>query len=391
MPRHVPTRTRELPLALALLGVLVILLAISTQRAGAGPGSAKASSVPSTGALASPSGGVGAVRSGGSGPFPGLPIGLDDRGWVAEIGVQRWLAGSLAGRVLVLPPDEIALMASATTVVSVRYGKGGRTSTVRIRELAGGRLRVSVDRPGTVSSAVLAGGNVYITGDAGTGGGSDPGVQAISLDDGSVRDIIAPGPAPADAPGPVTRTQLRLDSAGQTLGSPLCSGDVCTVDVIDLAEGTRTTPIRNAHGFLVALTNRAIYLVDDTSTSIDAFDAVSGALRWHLGGRQFGGLLPTSDGTRVLLAYLSSGGSRPPAFTLAAADAGTGALEVLLQQAADADVPTFYPNLSGDRFAVIAGGTLGELLGGARRRAGLTLIDLRSGTSLVDALTINAP
>src|SRR4029079_10643005 len=112
-------------------------------------------------------------------------------------GVQRWAAGSLSGRVIRLPDDEIALTATATSVVSVRYASGGATSTVRVRDLSGsGRLRVSVDRPGTVSSAVVSGDTVYVAGDPASGGGSDGGVQAISVTDGSVRDVIPAGPAP---------------------------------------------------------------------------------------------------------------------------------------------------------------------------------------------------
>ena len=290
-----------------------------------------------------------------------------------------------------LPSDEIALTATATSVVSVRYGNGGLVSTVRVRDLADGRLRASVDRPGTVASAVVVGSVVYVTGDNGTGG-SDAGVQAISVVDGSVRDVIAPGPAPAGATGPVTRNQLRLDPSGTVLGSPLCSGDQCTVDVVDLASGARTTPVRNAKGFLVALTNRTIYLANDTSTSLDALDAATGAQRWHLGDIQLTGVLPTSDGARVLLSYLPAGGNGAMTFTLASADASRGTLQVLLQRPADTDVPTFYPNLSNDRFAVIgSGGSLGDLLGGTGRRAALTLVSTTSGAISADAVTLAAP
>ena len=322
-------------------------------------------------------------------PVRALPAGLEDRGWIAEVGVQRWLAGSLSGRVLALPPDETALTATATNVVSVRYGAGGRTSTVRVRELPRGTLRVSVDRPGTVSSAVVAGDVVYVSGDAGTGGGADAGVQAISLADGSVRDLIPPGPAPSDAVGPVTRTQLRLDRSGGLLGSPLCSGETCTVDLVDLATGERTTPIRNGHGFLIALTRRVLYLTDDTLAVLEARDAATGSELWRLADVQLQGVLPLSDERRAAIGYLPSTGAA--SFTLAAADATTGALRVLLRRAADADLPTFYPGLSGDRFAVIGGGgTLGELLG-SRRRAALSLVDLGTGAAQDDAVTITAP
>jgi hypothetical protein len=243
-----------------------------------------------------------------------------------------------------------------------------------------------------VSSAVVSGGMVYVTGDAGTGGPADAGVQAIGLADGSVRDVIPSGPAPADSTGLVTRTQLRLDASGGILGSALCSGEECTVDLVDLASGSRTTPVRNAHGFLLAFTNRVIYLVDDTSTSLDARDAATGELRWHLDNVQIGGLRPTSDGSRAVLSYLPAGQSGPLTFTLASADAASGALQVLLERPADADVPSFYPNLSGDRFAVIGGGgTLGEQLGGIRRRVALTLVDARSGATQNDAVTVAAP
>jgi hypothetical protein len=322
----------------------------------------------------------------------GLPAGLEDRGWVAEIGVQRWLAGSLGGRTLLLPKDEIGLVADAAQVVSVRYGSAGATSTLRVRDLGTGRLRVSVDRPGTISSAVIADSTIYVTGDAGTGGGADAGVQAIALADGAVREVIPAGPPPADATGPVTRTQLRLDPTGRYLGSALCADETCSVDVVDLETGARTTPIRNGHGFLAALSARTLFLIDDTSTSLQAIDAATGNLAWQLDDVQLNGVAPSSDGSRVLLGFLPATRGGTFLWTLAAADAATGARQVLATRPADGDVPQFYPGLSSDRFAVIgSGGTLGELLGGLLHRAALTLIDARSGATQTNALTLAAP
>ncbi len=379
---------RRAPLTLVTVGVTAVVVALVVQRGGAGaPGPSEAG-----GSAGAPAASTSATSTSAAPISTALPDGLQDRGWIAEIGVQRWAAGSLTGRVVLLPPGEIALTATADNVVSVRYGPGGRSSTVRVRDLTGGRLRASVDRPGTVSSAAVAGDMVYVTGDDGTGGGSDAGVQAISLADGSVHDVIPAGPSPADATGPVTRSQLRLDPPGRILGSALCTGDRCTVDLVNLASGLRTTPIRNGHGFLVALTDRVIYLADDTLTTLDALDAVTGELRWQLADVQLSGVLPTSDGSRVVLSYLPGHVAGSPVFTLASADAATGVLQVLLQRPADTDVPTFYPNLSGDRFAVIGGGgTLGEWLGGSRGRAALTLVDTRSGALSTNAVSIAAP
>jgi hypothetical protein len=382
MSRQRSASVRGAPLSLLLIGMMVLVAAVVTQRGG---GLSRVASLPTA---APPS----AADAAGAGGLRALPDGLEDRGWVAEVGVQRWLAGSLGGRILVLPPDEIGLVANATQVVSVRYGSAGATSTLRVRDLGTGRLRVSVDRPGTISSAVIAGSTVYVTGDAGTGGGADAGVQAIALGDGSVRDLIPAGPPPPDATGPVTRTQLRLDPTGRMLGSPLCSGDTCSVDVVDLASGARATPVRNGHGFLAALSARRLYLVDDTSTSLMAVDATTGDVAWSLDDVQLNGVVPSSDGSRVLLGFLPAGRSGAFVWTLASADAATGAREVLATRSADGDVPQFYPGLSGDRFAVLgSGGTLGELLGGLRHRAALTLIDARSGAAQADALTIDAP
>ena len=266
-------------------------------------------------------------------------------------------------------------------------------STVRLRDFAAGRLRLSVDRPGTISSAVLAGNTLYVAGDTGTGGAADAGVQAISLADGSVRDLVPGGPAPADAAGPVSRGQLRLSPSGRTLGAPLCAGDQCWIDIVDLATGARSTPVRNAGGFLVALADDLLYLTDGLATSLRAVDARSGQPRWSLDNAQIGGVAPSGDGARVVIAYLpdlNRGG--PFTFTLASADAGTGALTVLLRRPADADAPTFHPGLSGDRFAVIGnGGPLSEVLAGIRHRVALTLVDAVSGAIVPDALTLAAP
>ena len=386
---------RRAPLSLLAVGVVAVVVALVAQRGGDSPSgrdpSGAGGSARESAAAASPTSGSPASTPPAS-IVAALPEGLQDRGWIAEIGVQHWAAGSLTGRVVLLPAGEIALIATSDSVVSVRYGPGGRSSTVRVRDFAGGRLRASVDRPGTVSSAVVVGDVVYVTGDDGTGGGSDPGVQAISLANGTVREVIPAAPSPADATGPVTRSQLRLDPAGRILGSAICSDDRCTVDLVNLASGIRTTPVRNGHGFLVGLTDRVVYLVSDTSTTLDALDAATGKPLWRLADVQLSGVRPSSDGSRVILSYLPGHAAGSPVFTLASADAATGVLEVLLRRPADAEVPTFYPDLSGDRFAVISeGGTLGEWLAGSRRRAALTLVDTRSGAVSTNAVSLVAP
>jgi hypothetical protein len=391
-------RRQAAPASLVFVGVLALVALLIAQRAWLG-GASRVDPTPPGETIGA--GGLDASKPGtGAAASPGLtmpslrllPAGLEDRGWVAEIGVQRWIAGSLSGRILLLPPDEIGLAATATVVVSVRYGPGGRTSTVRIRDLEGGRLRATVDRPGTISSAVVAGTQAYVTGDDGSGGSTDTGVQSISIDDGSVRDVIPAGPAPAEISGPVTRAQLRLDPAGRVLGSGLCAADRCSVDLVDLSSGVRSTPVHNGHGFLVAFAGRVLYFVNDTSTQLDALDAVSGALLWHLEDVQLGGALPSADGSRVTLAYQPTTRTGGPVFTLASADAATGALAVLLRRPADTDVPAFFPGLSGDRFAVISsGGSLGDLLGGVLRNAALTLVDARTGAVQPGTLTLTAP
>src|SRR5260221_6965163 len=153
------------PFSVLLAGAFLLVGApVARQAGGSAPGSGSSTTA---GAPASP----GASHPGSPAPSTApagrpLPLGLEDRGWIAEVGVQGWFAGSLSGRAIALPNDEIALTATATMVVSVRYGQNGRTSTVRVRDLPTGRLRVSVDRPGTVSSAVVVGATVYVAGDA---------------------------------------------------------------------------------------------------------------------------------------------------------------------------------------------------------------------------------
>ena len=178
----------------------------------AASGVAASSAAPSAGGQAS-GGGIGAPRS--------LPPGLEDRGWITETATQRWLAGSLSGRVLLLPRDEIAFAATSSQVASAQYATNGTSTTLRIRDLADGRLRVSVDRSGAVTSGAFGKGVLYVSGDPAVVGQSDGGVQAVALADGSVTDVIAPGPAPADAAGPVSRFQLRLDPTGRRSPDPV--------------------------------------------------------------------------------------------------------------------------------------------------------------------------
>src|SRR5262249_54467783 len=288
---------------------------------------------------------------------------------------QRWIAGTLSGRILLLPADEIGLWADASSVVSVRYGSNGRQSTVRVRAFGALRVQLSVDRPGTVTSALIAGNTLHVTGDDGSGS-ADPGVRAISLDDGTVTDLIAAGPPPIDMVAPVTRGQLRLSPPARTLGSPLCGGDLCSVDVVSLADNRRRSVAGGPTGFLVGLTDDALFVADEPAVGVRAIDVDTGLVPWTLPDVPVGGGLPSADGSRVVIGYIArQGDGGAPTFTLASADAATGSLRVLLQRAADTDPVSFFPELSSDQFAVVAsGGSLSEMLGGIRHRIVLTLI-----------------
>ncbi|MEO6207088.1 MAG: hypothetical protein ABIP77_03945 [Candidatus Limnocylindrales bacterium] len=387
MSRQGSVSWRGAQVGVLLAATVAIVVALALQRAGSTGGAGGSASPP----IESGAGASGGSAGPSGAPTNRLPLGLEDRGWIAETAGGRFIAGTLSGRVLALPADEHAITSSATAVVSVRYA-GSARSTIRVRDFVNGRMRVSVDRPGTISSALLIGDSVYVTGDDGSGS-SDPGVQAISLSDGAVRDVIPAGAAPADMPRPVSRSQLRLSASGTSIGSPICSGDLCTVDVVDIATGARTTPLRNTHGFLIALGADLLYLLDDLSTTVTAVDAASGAVRWSIDDGQIGGVLPTADGARVVVSYLPNrpnGG--PLAFRLASADTASGSLILLVERPADVEVPSFFPALSNDRFAVIsAGGTLSDALSGIRRRIALTLVDSRSGVLQPDAVTLTAP
>ena len=123
--------------------------------------------------------------------------------------------------------------------------------------------------------------------------------------------------------------------------------------------------MRDGHGFLIALTAAS-------STSLTTRSHVARRPRRGDGPellaprrRADQGVLPSRRRRGAVIGYLPTTG-RPADVHAATADAATGALRVLLQRAADADLPTFYPGLSSDRFAVIGGGgSLGDLLGGS--------------------------
>src|SRR5690349_8262825 len=134
MSRQRSATVRGAPISLVLIGVVVLLVALIVQRVGS------ASPATSVAPSASPSASTASDSSVGAGSPMVLPGGKTDRGWVADVG-GRWLAGSLGGKVLALPSDEEALDADAGQVVSVRHVNGGASSTVRVRDLANGKLR----------------------------------------------------------------------------------------------------------------------------------------------------------------------------------------------------------------------------------------------------------
>ena len=238
----------------------------------------------------------------------------------------------------------------------------------------------------------MSGGTVYLSGDTSLTGPADAGVQAVSLVDGKVSDLIAPGTAPADATSFVTRSGLVLSPSGARLGSGLCEMERCWIDVVDLATGARTTPIRGQEGFLTALSEDTLYTLNDARSHLRALDAQTGSVLWSLEESEIGGMYPTSDGSRLIVAYSASNGEGAPTFTVASADARTGALQRLLERPTDTSIYNLFGDLSNDRFAVIGPGTrLGDGLAGVRARLALTLLDVRSGAALADAVTLVAP
>ena len=298
-------RARFLDVAPFLLAAVVVAGAVLVLRGSFG-GQAGPSPVPTVVASATaspppatPSAAISATPSPASPtPMPTpppLPEGLTNRTWVALNPVEGvgYVAGTLDGRShLVLPEGENPLAASDGRVLAVRYGPVAASgfpssSTVIVRDVASGKVIVEVERPGAIGYAVMDADTAYVAASYTEVPGEVPGVEALSLADGSVREVIPSQVIPVDQKGQApwnaaSRGPLALSPSGRTLGSCIWLNNLCDIETLELWTGTLTRTVTGLAGGLWLLSDEVLVTLGDVGTS--GLDIATGKLLWVIEG-----------------------------------------------------------------------------------------------------------
>lgn len=383
-----PTRPRFIGRAPALTGVIAVVLLVGALRPSfdGPPGASPSSSV-------APSAVPGSPQPDAAGTPPVLlpwPEGLTNRTWVKLNPVDGvgFVAGTLDGRShLVLPEGESPLGASDGRVLSVRYGPVAASglatnSTVILRDVTSGVVIVEVERPGAIASAVMDATTAYVAANYTEIPGEVPGVDAISLVDGSVRavtppQVIAVGPTDQDPFSAAHRGVLVLSPSGRTLGSCIWQKSLCDIETVDLGTGTVTHAVTGISAGLWLLNDEDLVTVGDASTS--GYDFTTGKLLWvHEGARAESGGYLLGDGSTLIQAYQDTAVSERVVATI---DIRSGAMRELLRFPKTEPSPDLWAEVSNDRYAVLIPG--GHGLDGALAGTGsfmADLLDLATGT-----------
>ena len=364
-------RPRFVGLAPMVVGVIAIVILAVALRVSFG-GSAGASPPPST-PLSPPPGSPSPQVTGAPSTPPSppallpLPEGLTNRTWVTLSPVEGvgYVAGTLDGSAhLVLPEGESPLAASDGRVLAVRYGPVAAsglatTSTVILRDVATGKVIVEVERPGAIATAVMDAETAYVAALSTELPGEVPGVDALSLADGSVREVIPPQVVAVDPKGQApwnaaSRGVLSLSPSGRTLGSCIWLNNLCDIETLDLGTGTLTRAVTGLAGGLWLLSDEVLATLGDVGTS--GYDIAAGKLLWVIEGAraQSGYLL--SDGLTLVEAYQDVGSS---ARIVATVDLRSGGRHELLNTPKEELNPSLWAEASNDRYAVLIPGGQG--------------------------------
>jgi hypothetical protein len=323
---------------------------------------------------------------------PPLPAGLANRTWVTlnEVEGIGHVAGTLDGRhQLVLPAGEFPCDARDGRVMSVRRGPVAasgfaKSSTVIVRDVATGETVVTADVPGDrgTGCGVLGADVAYVSAWVTEVPGVVPAIYAISLADGTIREVLpaqdvgvdpdgsppwnvaSGGPLLLSASGrfaslPLTvaettsRGPLALSTSGRTLGSCIFKKGRCDIQVVDLATGSSWIPVRGLAGGLWLLSDEVLVIVGGGATA--AYEIAAGKLLWrHEQARAESGGYILSDGSTLVQAFQDlAAGER----VVATIDLRTGATHELLRVnvawPSTEPSPDLWAAASNDRYAVL--------------------------------------
>lgn len=333
---------------------------------------------------------------------PELPAGLENRSWVAGLGwngdTTVYGAATLDGKAsLLLPPSELGLTADDGRVVSMGSGESGG-SVLRVRDIASGNTLLEISRPEQVEIAVLRGDSLFFTGLL-TPVPTDPGVYRADLAGGPLTTLIESGPwlPEWDYSWSHAGRTVELSPSGRTLASGLCAGERCRIDVIDLTSGDTRLGVVEVDGFLRDITDSVA--IAGSQWEIAGYDLTTGAKLWSFAPGEIQDGYMTTDGRLVqgYNAWVPAGGDTytGPTYTVATINVISGDVRVLFEDPDQGLAPRLWPEVSGDRFAVLGRdgrmGSFFDFFGGGAAVAITDLLDLETGELIRGRLVINQP
>jgi hypothetical protein len=310
------------------------------------------------------------------------------------------VAGTLDGRHhLVLPADEYPRDARDGRVLSVRYGPVAasgfaRSSTVIVRDVVTGDVLVHAEVPGDLGgagSAVLGADVAYFAAHAPEPAGLVPAIQAISLADGTIREVLPAQDRGVDPDGlppfnAASGGPLALSPSGRTLGFCIFQNHLCDIQVVDLATGSSWVPVRGLAGGLWLLSDEVL-VGFRSHVPIIGYDIATGETAWSIEALGLSGYL-LSDGLTLVLAYQEVVGSSDG--VIAAVDLRTGERRDLLRTPPTEVHPYLWAEASNDRYAVLIPGGLRFPYAFARTGSfSADLLDISSGNIERSALRVS--
>jgi hypothetical protein len=314
---------------------------------------------------------------------PSAPPGLVGKPWLAATARGSWVVGVVGSDArLALTAGELPVASADGLVASAAIRSDQTGSTVRVREIASGRLLAEIDRPGNVSSAVFVGDRLIVAGHDPMPAG-DPGVASISLADGSVSTLVEPGPLPAGWVGSAARS-LVISRSGRTVVSGLCLAGRCAIDVIDTAGGLTQRIVDEVDAFPALATDDVLIAGPDDGSSLEALDLATGRETWRREEAEFQYSYLTSDG-RLVLSYIDH--REPWSFVVSVIDPQTNDERVVLRRD-PGDGLTLWPGLSGDDLAVLGTGGRFEDVSTAAPTVRASLLDLATGRLVPGGISI---
>jgi hypothetical protein len=306
--------------------------------------------------------------------FGVLPNELHGLAWVGSDG-NSWLAGSLAGPALTLPPGEVGLDAEGLRVLALDPGP---PSTLLVRDLTTGDLIATLATDLKIDNGVIRGNRIYVSARS-SDGALDGGVWQADVGAASLDPLIPATPEPPPKDGPLTRGVIALSPSGNTLASTVCTVSGCATQIADVASAAVSTV---DDYYVVSVSDE--YLIVSERPNLRAYGLNDLELRWELGdsesNSEFWDSYFLADERTLLLSWREGVDDASWHYEIARVDAETGARQVVATFTGPEADFQLIADLGTDHYAVILEAFFLEVA--LRDNADFRVLDLTTGLLL---------